>query len=207
MSDTLYIKLEQSKELSKSIVTVSDIARMQCKNKHVINKVGSHKLIEDHTHGKERYVVSIMEIIEVIEQVCESVDVVNIGETECVIEFKHRIMENKALDIIKIIAISVILFFGAGFSIMAFNNDVGIHQMFEQITMQLSVNQAMGINILAVSYSIGIAIGIIVFYNHFGNKKLSKDPTPIEVEMRKYEKEINLTLIAQSGRTKKDSKQ
>ena len=48
---------------------------------------------------------------------------------------------------------------------------------------------------MEVSYSIGLAVGILVFYNHFGPKKLSKDPTPIEVEMRKYETEINQALI------------
>ena len=49
--------------------------------------------------------------------------------------------------------------------------------------------------ILEVGYALGLGVGIIVFYNHFGPKKLSKDPTPIEVEMRKYETDINKALI------------
>ena len=48
---------------------------------------------------------------------------------------------------------------------------------------------------LEVGYALGLGVGIIVFYNHFGPKKLSKDPTPIEVEMRKYETDINKALI------------
>ena len=53
-------------------------------------------------------------------------------------------------------------------------------------------------------YSIGLGVGIIIFYNHFGPKKLTKDPTPIEVEMRKYERDINQTLI--DGHNRDDGK-
>ena len=41
----------------------------------------------------------------------------------------------------------------------------------------------------------GIAVGIIVFYNHFGGKRITKDPTPIEVQMRLYEDDVNTTLV------------
>ncbi|MFR4318135.1 MAG: hypothetical protein ACLT2Z_00835 [Eubacterium sp.] len=49
-----------------------------------------------------------------------------------------------------------------------------------------------------------MGVGILIFYNHFGTKKLSKDPTPIEVEMRKYEMDVNQTLI--TGHNRDDGK-
>jgi len=42
---------------------------------------------------------------------------------------------------------------------------------------------------------VGIAVGIIIFYNHLGGKRITKDPTPIEVQMRLYEDDVNTTLI------------
>ena len=53
---------------------------------------------------------------------------------------------------------------------------------------------------MELSYSVGIVIGILVFFNHFGKKKLSVDPTPIEVEMRLYENDIQTTVIAEYAR-------
>ena len=67
--------------------------------------------------------------------------------------------------------------------------------MFEKICKLVAGSKNTGKTVMEVSYSIGLAVGILVFYNHFGPKKLSKDPTPIEVEMRKYETEINQALI------------
>ena len=57
-----------------------------------------------------------------------------------------------------------------------------------------------GFSVLELSYSIGIIIGILVFFNHFGKKKSSVDPTPIEVEMRLYENDIQTTVIAEYSR-------
>ena len=37
---------------------------------------------------------------------------------------------------------------------------------------------------------IGLVMGILIFFNHFGKKRFSQDPTPIEVQMRTYEGEI-----------------
>lgn len=200
MSDTLYVKMSQSKELTKDLVTVGDVAQLQCKNASIANRIKTEKLLCDHTGGKKRYVVSIMHIIEISDRIFENVSVQNIGETECVVEFKHRISRNSVLDIVKIIVVCIIIFFGAGFSIMSFNNDIDVSKMFSQIVSRFSVNRETGVKILETCYSIGIGLGIIVFYNHFFNRKLSKDPTPVEVEMQKYEQEINMAIIAQSGK-------
>ena len=89
----------------------------------------------------------------------------------------------------------MITFVGAAFSIMTFNNDVGISKLFAQIYELTTGEIKRGLTLLEISYSVGIAIGIIVFFNHFGKRKFSVDPTPIEVEMRTYENEIQTTLI------------
>ena len=59
-------------------------------------------------------------------------------------------------------------------------------------------------SVLEISYSVGLAVGIIGFFNHFAAIKLNTDPTPLEVEMRLYEDNISKTLIANDGR--KESK-
>ena len=39
-----------------------------------------------------------------------------------------------------------------------------------------------------------------LFFNHFGGRKITEDPTPMEVEMRVYEDDVNKTLIEQEKR-------
>ena len=61
-----------------------------------------------------------------------------------------------------------------------------------------------GLNTLEVSYSVGLAAGIILFFNHVGGRRLTKDPTPSEVAMRNYEEDVDKALIAQAGREGKE---
>ena len=57
-----------------------------------------------------------------------------------------------------------------------------------------------GPNILHISYAAGLAIGIILFFDHAGKIKLNDDPTPFEVQMRLYERDVNDTLMINAGR-------
>ena len=87
---------------------------------------------------------------------------------------------------------------------MAFNNDVDVPKLFAQIYYQITGEVSDGCTILEVTYSAGLAIGILVFFNHFGKKRFSVDPTPIEVEMRLYENDIQTTLIENYARKGKE---
>ena len=53
---------------------------------------------------------------------------------------------------------------------------------------------------IEICYSIGLSVGIMVFFNHFGKKKITMDPTPIQVELRKYEADMADTLIQNASR-------
>ena len=204
MSDTLYIKLDQCVEVTHEDVTIGDVAKLECKNMSVVNRLKPIKLLTDHSNGKKRYIVSIMKIFEIVDETFENVDVQSVGETDCIIEFKKAYAGKKYLEIIKVILICVLLFFGAGFSIMSFNNDVSVEGMFEKICKLVAGDKSTGKSLMELCYSVGLGVGILVFYNHFGLKRLSKDPTPIEVEMRKYETDVNQALI--EGHNRQDGK-
>ena len=93
------------------------------------------------------------------------------------------------------VLVCVTVFIGSAFSIMTFNNDVGVTQVFSQVYQLVMGRASDGFTMLEAMYSVGIAVGILVFYNHVGGKRITKDPTPMEVEMRQYEDDVNMTLI------------
>lgn len=101
---------------------------------------------------------------------------------------------------IKLVFVAAISFFGTAFTIMAFHNDISINKIFSQVYEQVMGYPADGYSILEFSYSIGLAVGIILFFNHIGGRRITKDPTPIEVEMRVYEADVNKALIETADR-------
>ena len=126
------------------------------------------------------------------------------GETDFIVTYEEQQTAGGAMHYAKAVIVVIISFLGAAFSIMAFNNDVDTTKMFAQIYELLTGRQSDGFTILELTYSIGLIIGILTFFNHFGKKKFTVDPTPMEVEMRLYENDIQTTLIETYSRKEKE---
>ena len=139
-------------------------------------------------------------VIEEIEKKYPALEIVNLGETDFIITYKVPKQKNKAIEYGKAAFVTLAAFFGGAFSIMTFNTDVSVADVFG-LTYQLVLGQEQnGVGIVEMGYSIGLAVGIMVFYNHFFRKIVHNDPTPIQVEMRKYEEELNSAMIQDSAR-------
>ncbi len=199
-SVTLYIKAEQNVELQTEDVYVKDIGKMTCTDEHVLAKVKSIKLHRFKKDGQKRTVISILKVIEEIEKEFPNVSVENIGETDILIEQVNVDKHKGPVQAVKIAFVSAVSFFGTAFTIMAFHNDIGINKVFSKVYEMVMGRAGDGYSILELSYSIGLAAGIILFFNHIGGRRITKDPTPIEVEMRVYETDVNKALIETADR-------
>lgn len=193
--EPLYINIGQSVEVNEQTVLLKDIAKMSCSDRKIVSRLKTLKIIsvQEKTYG--RYVVSVLAIIEKIHEIYPQLEIVNLGEAQFLLTYRAPEKVNKFCTILKVAFLCVGGFLGAAFAIMTFNNDVGITELFKQVYKQFTGNESNGFTALEISYSIGIAIGITVFFNHIFGRKLSEDPTPIEVEMKKFEKDINTMLI------------
>lgn len=198
--DTLYIKLEQNTEVSSRDVYLADAAELECTNQDALNRLKTLKILKIPPGKKFRKTLSIVDIITEVQKLYPQMEINNLGETDFIITYVKDGKSHPVLDRIKTILISVTIFFGSAFSIMAFNNDINVTKLFGQIYEQFTGMQSDGFTVLEMSYSVGISVGIIVFFNHFMGKKITMDPTPMEVQMKIYEEDINKSLIDESSR-------
>lgn len=194
------MKAEQNVELQSEDVYVRDIGKMTCSDKHILAKAKTIKLHHFKENGQKRQVISILKVIEEIEKTLPNVTVENLGEIDVLVEQIDVNRHKSPVQTAKIIFVSLIAFFGTAFTIMAFHNDIGINEVFTKVYEMVMGQAGDGYSILELSYSIGLAIGIILFFNHIGGRRITKDPTPIEVEMRVYETDVNKALIETADR-------
>ena len=155
---------------------------------------------EAETEKDTKYMFSVMKIIEEIEKKYPDLEIVNLGETDFIVTYKMKKEKNKVVEYAKAAFVAFTAFFGGAFSIMTFNTDVSVADVFDLTYRLVLGKEQEGAGIVEIGYSIGLAVGIIVFYNHFFRKVLQDDPTPIQVEMRKYEEELNSAMIQDSAR-------
>lgn len=202
MSDILYLKIAKNIEVCHRDVFLSDVSNMECSNRDILSKVKAIRLIRIPDQKNNRYVFSVLKVIEEIHKIYPKLEIQNLGEIDFIIDYEAPGKQSPLLRWGKFILIWLITFCGAVFSILTFHNDVGLSDIFDEIYRRVMGEDAAGYTILEIAYSIGLVVGIMVFYNHFGKKRVTTDPTPVEVEMRLYEDDINKTLI--EGVNRKD---
>lgn len=203
-----YIKLKRNVEVTVEDVYLKDLGSVRCADHTVSAKVKNikvHRFKKSENKGGQRFeekrcVISILKIIELIEENCPGVVVESLGETEVLIERVNPENHKKWQQALKIVMVAIISFCGTAFTIMAYHNDIGISDVFFRIHEIVIGSEPKGVSALEVAYSVGLALGIIVFFNHVGKRRLTKDPTPIEVEMRIYEGDVNNTLVETAER-------
>lgn len=202
--DTVYLKGDRNVEVQKKDVTLGDIVAMECSNKELIPKLKTLKILKIPDKKKQRMVISILKIIACIHEKYPGLEVQNLGEQDIIITYEEQKTPGMVWHVIKTVIVVLITFCGAAFSIMAFNNDVSTSKLFSQIYEFVTGDVSDGFTILEVSYSVGITVGILVFFNHFGKKRFTVDPTPMEVQMRLYENDIQTTLVEDASRREQE---
>lgn len=195
MDKTIFIKCKNHVKVTQGKVMLKDVAEVYCADKALANKARTVTVAHLKREGS-RKVLSVLYIMDRLEEALPGVTMQSIGELDVIAEWEKK----QRLEALKVAFISLIAFFGTSFTIMAFHNDIGIRDVFEEIYNITRGNAPDGVGILELSYCIGLFVGISVFFNHIGKKKFTEDPTPITVAMYNYEKDVNQTIIEDAER-------
>lgn len=202
--EIVYVKAERNSICREPQVKIQDVMSVQCSDPAIcagIKNKTFYSFEKKETSKKKRIeVFSILKIIELIQNDYPQVEVVSYGEQDFVVEYMEEPLAPKWLEYLKVGAVCLLIFLGSAFTIMAFNNDVSVGEVFDRFYGQIMGVEKPNVTEIEVCYCLGLAVGILVFFNHIGKKKIASDPTPIQVEMRKYEKDVDTTFIENAGR-------
>ena len=200
----VYLKCDRNVEVQSQDVFLSDLGEVRCQDEVLNAKLKAIKVHHFKKGESKRFVISSLTLVEQMEQVCADIAVTVIGETDVLVEWISVDRHKGPVQWAKVVFVSLVSFFGTAFTIMAYHNDIGIHSVFTEVYSIIMGAEPDGVNALEVSYSIGLAGGIILFFNHIGGRRITKDPTPIEVSIRQYEEDVDKALIAMAGREGKE---
>lgn len=203
MNDTLYIQIDKNVKIISPHVCLGNIAQLSCRNPDVLEQCKKLKVYDVPGNKPGRYVVSVMDLIQRIQNEMAEVEVSHIGEPTFLLTYESKKEKSQVWSWIKTVLICGVTFFGTGFAIMTFHTDVDTPKLFANLYEEVTGQTSDGFTELELMYSIGIGIGVIFFFNHFGRKELSEDPTPIQVQMRIYEDDIDTTVMEELSRSKK----
>ena len=192
----IYIKPNEKISITgRKIVYLKDVGEIWIPGQSTAS-LGNLVVYQVPEDTEKTYLISVIDIIKAITLKFPDATVNNVGEMDILLTYQKQYkQQNKVWLYSKIVFIALILFTGASTSIMSFHSDAQIPKIFQNYYYMFFGEYNDMPLILAIPYTIGLAIGIILFFNHFSKIYVTKDPTPIEIEMTTYEKEANASII------------
>lgn len=192
----IYIKpLKKASVTKRKNIYIEDISEIYAE-KINLEKIKTAVIFTVPNDDEQNYTISVMDIIKSISHILPQATITNLGEMDTLLHYiPKQKPPSRLFSAAKIAFISLVLFFGGATAIMSFHHDaevpkilMGYYHMFNGTSLPM-------VYVLDIPYSLGLGVGIIVFFNHFSKIKLTKDPTPIEVQMTTYEGETTTSII------------
>lgn len=200
----VFIQLEPKIEANpEQILKIKDIATVHSSDEDLKSGILELQIHRTSVNTKND-VISVLEVIKEIQRLDSNAILSIFGHPEILVNIKVNKDSNSILQYIKIALVSIVLFLGAALAIINFHEDVNmkgsLQSFHEIITGEKSENPIL----LQISYSLGIGIGMITFFNHVLKKKWKKEPSPLDVEMHLFEKNIDEYILDTTKQINKD---
>lgn len=143
-----------------------------------------------HVSKKDRHiaVLDIMHVVKTIKKTWPDIDIQTVGGSEAIVEIDTG---KRQLSPVLVVFVWLLLFVGAALAIMNFHEDVSMRLVHIRLYEMITGKTVEHPYLLQIPYSFGLGFGMILFFNHVFKKRLNEEPSPLEVEMFKYQLDLD----------------
>ncbi|MED4070430.1 stage V sporulation protein AA [Priestia endophytica] len=192
MGRSVYIKMRHRVQVRpKEKITVGDVAVVFA-SKEEKEKIESLVIYKVNEKDQNIIIIDVMRIIQAISREMENMEIQQVGPTQTIVEV---VFERKRASLPFFIVVWLLLFIGAALAIMNFHEDVSMRAVHQRLFFILTGEQDETPLLLQVPYSIGLGLGMILFFNHVFKKRINEEPSPLEVEMFNYQQDLDRYVI------------
>ena len=137
-------------------------------------------------------VIDVLDLIALIRRFHPELDVRHVGPAQTIIELEVR---RRIPSAVWVAMIWFLLFVGSGLALMNFHTDVSMKAVHQRLHYLVTGKHEERPLILQIPYSLGIGIGMILFFNHLFKRRFNDEPSPLELEMFLYQENLNQYVI------------
>ena len=142
-------------------------------------------------------------IIKHLNQLFPELEFQLIGLNETIVQ----VTEEKARPpVILISFVWIILFVGTAMTIINFHYDVSMQEVQQKIHYLFTGEEKKSPLWIQIPYSIGLGVGMILFLNKWFKKRFNEEPSPLEVEIFNYQKDLDNYIAFYENELNKDDR-
>ncbi|ABR48374.1 stage V sporulation protein AA [Alkaliphilus metalliredigens QYMF] len=145
--------------------------------------------------NQDHHIISMLNIIESIGRVYPGCNTTIIGESNILVKNIGNVEKKDTYKLLRVGVICFLLFIGSITAIINFHSDVNMREAHGTIYKIITGEENERPLLLQIPYSIGIGVGMAVFFNHIFRKKINQEPSPLEVEIYSYQQSLDEYII------------
>lgn len=192
VENTIYIRMRHRLQVRPhDSIKLQDVAQIIAEDS-LLEKVKDCIVYSVSEKDQNIIILDVMKVIPILTNVVEHINIEIIGQTQTIVEVVYKKI---GVSIPLFILIWLLLFFGAALAIMNFHEDVSMQAVHQRIYKIITGKENVKPLVLQIPYSIGLGLGMILFFNHVFKKRLNEEPSPLEVEMFNYQQDLDRYVI------------
>lgn len=188
MEETIYIRMRHRVQIRPhDQVTLHDLAQIIAAEplyEHLQNLT----IYNPNEGDNNIIIIDVMEVIKKITHDLPQIEVQNMGPSQTIVEVVYK---KKKVSLPFFILTWLLLFFGSALAIIYFHEDVSMGPAQQKLYTIITGKVVEKPLIFQIPYSIGLGLGMILFFNHIFKKRLNDEPSPLEVEMFNYQQDLD----------------
>ncbi len=192
VENTIYIRMRHRLQVRPhDSIKLQDVAQIIAEDS-LLEKVKDCIVYTVSEKDQNIIILDVMKVIPILTNMVEQINIEIIGQSQTIVEVVYKKI---GVSIPLFILIWLLLFFGAALAIMNFHEDVSMQAVHQRIYKIITGKENLKPLILQIPYSIGLGLGMILFFNHVFKKRLNEEPSPLEVEMFNYQQDLDRYVI------------
>lgn len=149
--------------------------------------------MRNYDNNNLRYdVIHLGEVIEKIKDELPSASINFLKPDDVIIYFKSN--KKDRTKYLRVLVVSIIILMGSIMGIMNFHADVNMYESQYKMVSILTKNANKYLPYFKIPYSLGIGIGVALFFNKFIPTYSKDEPSPMDLKMYSLNKEIENQL-------------
>nr|WP_313957503.1 stage V sporulation protein AA [Siminovitchia fortis] len=192
MEKTVYIQMKHRLTIQKGAsVKLGDMAQIIVPEG--MNNLYEMVVLSNTSEVEKKFIVlDVMNVINKIKSRYPDSDIQVIGPSETIFEITEK---RKTAPFLLFVLVWLLLFVGSGLAIMNFHEETSMQAMHQKIYWMMTGKMNTTPYIVQIPYSLGLGLGMILFFNHLFKKRINEEPSPLEIEMFNYQQDLDQYVV------------
>ncbi|WP_163969910.1 stage V sporulation protein AA [Oceanobacillus halotolerans] len=197
MKEIVYLRMKKNVEQQKyESLTLKDLAFISTTSlqKEELEKTPIYRVSKK---DKNIVVIDSFLIIDHLNRLFPNIEIQLVGPPHTVVRINRT---KKNASILLVSAVWLLLFIGAAMTIMNFHYDVSMQEVQQKLHYILTGKEEEFPLWIQIPYSLGLGLGMVLFFNHWFKKRINEEPSPLEVEIFNYQQNLDQYLTHYENR-------